>query len=81
MIKIAVVGYGYWGPNMVRTFNEVPGSQVVAVCDLRPQRLSVVQSRYPAIKITTDAKELLTDPSIDAIIISYNSLIFGVTFE
>ena len=69
-INVGVVGYGYWGPNMVRNFAETPGAQVVAVSDLRPQRLSLVQSRYPAIKITTDAKELIADPSIDAVIIS-----------
>jgi predicted dehydrogenase len=36
MIKIGVIGYGYWGPNLVRNFMEAPGSTVVAVCDLRP---------------------------------------------
>jgi predicted dehydrogenase len=70
MVHFGVIGYGYWGPNMVRNFNEAPGSQVVAISDLRPQRLSLAQNRYPAIKITTDAKELMTDSSIDAMIIS-----------
>jgi predicted dehydrogenase len=69
-INVGIVGYGYWGPNMVRNFAETPGAQVVAVSDLRPQRLSLVQSRYPAVKTYTDAKELIADPSIDAVIIS-----------
>lgn len=70
MINVGVIGYGYWGPNLVRNFAETPGSQVVGVCDLRPERLSSVQARYPAIKTTTDYRELLTDPSIDAIAIA-----------
>lgn len=69
-LNIAVVGYGYWGPNIVRSFGETPGIRVIAVSDLRPQRLAQVQSRYPAIKVTADAKELIADPSIDAIIIA-----------
>jgi predicted dehydrogenase len=70
MINVGVIGYGYWGPNLVRNFAETPGSQVVGVSDLRPERLSSVQARYPAIKTTTDYRELLTDPSIDAIAIA-----------
>ena len=38
MIKVGVIGYGYWGPNLVRNFMEAPGSTVVAVCDLRSER-------------------------------------------
>lgn len=67
MINIGVIGYGYWGPNLVRNFAEVPGSRVAAVSDLRPERLAAVQARYPQIKTTTDHRELLKDPSIDAI--------------
>ena len=47
MIGIAVVGYGYWGPNLVRNFWETPGVRLVSVCDLRTERLAGVQSRYP----------------------------------
>lgn len=70
MIGIGIIGYGYWGPNLVRNFAETPGANVVAVADLDPKKLETVQRRYPAVKITADFKELLTDPSIDAIAIA-----------
>jgi predicted dehydrogenase len=68
--SIGVIGYGYWGPNLVRNFAEVPGSRVVAVSDLRPKRLSEVQARYPQIKTTTDYRDLLAHPKIDAVVIA-----------
>jgi predicted dehydrogenase len=70
MIKIGVIGYGYWGPNLVRNFMEAPGSTVVAVCDLRNERLLQLQTRYPTIRTTTNCQTLFADPAIDAIIIA-----------
>ena len=54
MIKVGVIGYGYWGPNLVRNFMEAPGSTVVAVCDLRREAVGQFQSRYPSIKTVTN---------------------------
>lgn len=70
MIKIGVIGYGYWGPNLVRNFAELPGVTVAAVSDLDPKKLETVQRRYPAVKRTTDFQELLRDPDIDAIAVA-----------
>ncbi len=70
MIKIGIVGYGYWGPNLVRNFAETGGAEVAAVSDLDPAKLAVVQRRFPAVKTTTDFRELLSDPAIDAIAIA-----------
>ena len=70
MIRLGVIGYGYWGPNLVRNFVEARGSQLIAVSDLRPERLAFVKGRYPAIKTTTDHRDLLVDPNIDAIAIA-----------
>jgi predicted dehydrogenase len=70
MIGIAVVGYGYWGPNLVRNFWEVPGARLVSVCDMRPERLSGVQSRYPAVEITSNYAEVLADPRVDVVAIA-----------
>ena len=53
MIGVAVVGYGYWGPNLVRNFAEVPDVRLVWVCDLLPERLAGIRSRYPAVQTTT----------------------------
>ena len=70
MIKVGVIGYGYWGPNLVRNFMETPGSTVVAVCDLRGERLQSLTVRYPTIKTLTNCAELFSDSSIDAIVIA-----------
>ena len=70
MIGIGVIGYGYWGPNLVRNFVEAPGAHVVAVSDLRSERLSLVRSRYPTVSTTTDHRDLLSDTAIDAIVIA-----------
>jgi predicted dehydrogenase len=69
-IRVGVIGYGYWGPNLVRNFAEVPGSQVAAVSDLSPDRLAQVRGRYPSITTTTNYRDLLDDPSIDAILVA-----------
>ncbi|MBD0415656.1 Gfo/Idh/MocA family protein [Oryzicola mucosus] len=70
MIGIAVVGYGYWGPNLVRNFAEVPGARLVTVCDLDRDKLKTVQARYPGVSITDDLDEVLRNPAIDAIAIA-----------
>jgi len=70
MIKVGVIGYGYWGPNLVRNFMEAPGSTVITVCDLQPERLRLLKVRYPTITTATDCCDLLADPSIDAIVVA-----------
>ena len=70
MIGIGVIGYGYWGPNLVRNFSEATGSRVVAVSDLSRQRLDRVCGRYPNVLTTTDANELIDHPEVDAVVIA-----------
>lgn len=70
MIRIGVIGYGYWGPNLVRNFMEAPGSTVTAVCDLQPNRLAQLHHRYPSIKTLQHSQELFNDPEIDAIVVA-----------
>src|SRR5690242_5628413 len=70
MINVGVIGYGYWGPNLVRNFGEVDGTTVAAVCDARPERLALVQKRNPGTRGMTDWHELVRDPGIDLIAIS-----------
>ena len=60
-VAVGIIGYGYWGPNLARNFNEAPTSTVVAVSDPRPERLAQAQGRYPAINVYTDFHELLAD--------------------
>jgi predicted dehydrogenase len=70
MIKVGVIGYGYWGPNLVRNFMGVPGSAVTRVCDLREERLTPLQKLYPAVKTCSQAMDLINDPQIDAVVIA-----------
>jgi predicted dehydrogenase len=70
MITVGVIGYGYWGPNLVRNFSEAPGGRVGFVTDVRPERLVQVAARYPAIKVSTNYRELIDDPSVDAVAIA-----------
>jgi len=70
MIRIGVIGYGYWGPNLVRNFAELSRAEVAAVSDLDPKKLETVKKRFPAVKTSTDFQELLRDNTIDAIAIA-----------
>jgi predicted dehydrogenase len=70
MIKVGIIGYGYWGPNLARNFSEVRGASLEAICDLRPERLTLAQNRYPGILITNDPKELINSLTVDAIAIA-----------
>ena len=67
MIRIGVIGYGYWGPNIVRNFQQVEGSRVVAVCDKSDKALRRVQQSNPELRVTSNVDELLTATDIDAI--------------
>ena len=70
MIKVGVIGYGYWGPNLVRNFMTAPGSVVARVCDFREERLAPLQKIYPGLKTCTNSTELINDPQIDAVVIA-----------
>jgi predicted dehydrogenase len=68
-VRVGVIGAGYWGPNIVRNLYEAPGAEAVAVADLSEERLEAIRKRFPAVRVTTQYRELLDDPSIDAICI------------
>jgi predicted dehydrogenase len=67
MIRVGVIGYGYWGPNIVRNFNNGDISRVVMVCDQRPESLRKVQQAYPQVQVTSDSGELINSPHIDVV--------------
>jgi len=67
MVKFGVIGYGYWGPNVVRNLDHLEGSQVVAVCDKSPTSRKRIQKAHPHIKVVTDSTDLLSSTEIDAI--------------
>jgi predicted dehydrogenase len=70
VIGVGVIGYGYWGPNLVRNFSEAARARMVAVSDTRGERLRGVTSRFPGVKVTEDAQALIRDPAIDAVAIA-----------
>ncbi len=70
MIGIGVIGYGYWGPNLVRNFSEIPGARVVVVADLRTERLAPIRDHYPAIRLTQVPGELIRDREVDAVVVA-----------
>ncbi|MFN0030585.1 MAG: Gfo/Idh/MocA family protein [Flavobacteriales bacterium] len=70
MVNCAIIGYGYWGPNLVRNFSAIPDTAVHTVADLRAERLQVVNKAYPLIKTTTNIDDVFADAAIDAVIIA-----------
>jgi predicted dehydrogenase len=70
MINVAVIGYGYWGPNLLRNFADCPRAAVSAVSDFRSHRLEAAARRYPAVTTSTDAKKIFDDPDIHAVAIA-----------
>jgi Oxidoreductase family, NAD-binding Rossmann fold len=69
MVKFGVVGYGYWGPNVVRNLDQLDGSAVVAVCDKSPTARKRIRKTYPHIKVVAETVELVSSPEIDAVAI------------
>ncbi|MDZ4715802.1 MAG: Gfo/Idh/MocA family oxidoreductase [Cytophagales bacterium] len=70
MLKIGLIGYGYWGPNLVRNFMSQKNGKITFVTDPRPERLELVKTSYPTITTSTDTQGLLTNKDVDAIVIS-----------
>lgn len=66
-IKVGVVGAGYWGPNIIRNFNQNPNCDMAICCDMDEKRLSHMSRLYPSMKTTSNYDDLTTDPSINAI--------------
>lgn len=67
MIRFGVIGYGYWGPNIVRNLRSLDSTQVVAICDKSDASLRRAKQAFPEVTVTQDAEELLKSPDIDAI--------------
>src|SRR6202158_868300 len=67
LLRVAVIGYGYWGPNVVRNFLSLENCQIVAVCDKSPAALRRASRQCPGVNLTTDFAEVLTSAQVDAI--------------
>ncbi len=69
-LNIAVIGCGYWGPNLIRNLAESPKVKLTHICDLDRDVLDQLQRRYPYVKTTTDYQSLLDNRDIDAVVIA-----------
>jgi predicted dehydrogenase len=69
-VRVAAVGCGYWGPNVIRNLDAVSGFELCCVCDIDPHRLRPVAARYPHARSTTHIDDIFGDPSVDAVYLS-----------
>jgi predicted dehydrogenase len=67
VVRMGVIGYGYWGPNIVRNLHGLDRCEVLAVCDKSPAALARARKLYPGVHLTTDFSEVLMSPDIDAV--------------
>src|SRR6266568_4771807 len=67
LVRMGVIGYGYWGPNIVRNFHGQENARVEMVCDKSAAALTRVRKTYPGILTTTDPSEVLNSTLIDAV--------------
>lgn len=70
MLRIGLIGLGYWGPNYARVVNELPGAELVVVCDASNEALEFIQSRVPGARTTTASEEIFAADDLDAVIIA-----------
>src|SRR3984893_2396110 len=69
-VRVGVIGYGYWGPNLARNFHTPVGSRVVTICDQRADALRRAGQESPRVRLTTDVAELMASPQVDAVAIA-----------
>ena len=67
VVRVGVIGYGYWGPNIVRNLHGLENAQVAAICDQNPAALRRAGRSYPGVSLTTDFSEILRSPDVDAV--------------
>lgn len=70
VLRIAIIGCGYWGPNHVRNFSSATGCTVVSVVDLDSTRLAKVSEHFPSVRLDGDYRRVLADPDVDAVIVA-----------
>jgi predicted dehydrogenase len=74
MLRVAVIGVGHWGPNLIRNFHDGVKSRVVRVVDPSAERRALVQSRFPDIPTAAEAAAALSAPDVDAVVIATPSV-------
>ena len=74
MIQLAIVGLGYWGPNLLRNFDQLRDCEVMFCCDLNDANLRSIKEQYPHVQITNDYDALVANPQLDAIVIATSAV-------
>lgn len=69
-MNIAIIGYGYWGPNLLRNFSAVKNCKVHTLCDLRLERLQTAKNLYPTLELSSDIDAVINNSDIDAVVIA-----------
>lgn len=70
VVRVAVIGYGYWGPNLVRNFQDLDQSKVIVVADTREQRLKLLAKKFPDVHLVSRVEDVFSNPSVDAVVIA-----------
>ena len=70
MVQVAVIGCGYWGPNLIRNFSACPQTALRVICDRDSVRLARISSQYPAAETAADPEEIWSRSDIDAVAIA-----------
>ena len=70
VVSVAVIGCGYWGPNIIRNLHQLHEAHLVSVCDLREDRLEYVKGHFPDVEVTKDVDSLLARTDIDAFVVT-----------
>ena len=69
-IKTAVLGYGYWGPNLVRNLKKLSGVSIESIVDLDEKKRKRVGEDFPSIQVSSNSDDIINDPNIDAIVVA-----------
>jgi predicted dehydrogenase len=69
-MKLALLGFGYWGPNYARVLHDLPGVELKVVCDRSADRLAQLRSRYPAVEAVSSLTDVLSRPDIEAVVVA-----------
>jgi predicted dehydrogenase len=69
-VRVGVVGLGYWGPNLARNFDRLPGSELAWICDLSEESRERWAAEFPGARATGDLEEMLADPALDAVVVA-----------
>ena len=69
-MKLGVIGYGYWGPNLVRNFAELEDTEIKWCADKLAARRALAKKRYPSLNVAESADEVFRDPEVDAVVIA-----------